>query len=77
MTGMAVTCSFVANVLNSCQYQLSVLLSDTLQMFKVRLETPGGGFKDQVFSQPKNSGINDTEPNEERSECLSLVNWWL
>lgn len=42
MTGMAVTCSFVANILNICQYQLSVLLSDILQMFKVRLETPGG-----------------------------------
>lgn len=35
-------CSFVASVLNICQYQLSVLLSDTLQMFKVRLETPWG-----------------------------------
>lgn len=41
MTGAA-TCSFVANILNFCQYQLSVHLSDTLQIFKVRFETLRG-----------------------------------
>lgn len=42
MTRMAGRCPFVANILSICPYQLSVLLSDTLLMFKVRLETPGG-----------------------------------
>lgn len=42
MTGSGATCSFVANILNICQYQLSVRLSDTLLIFKVRFETLGG-----------------------------------
>lgn len=42
MTGTGATWPFVANILNICQYQLSVHLSDTLQIFKVRFETPGG-----------------------------------
>lgn len=42
MTRTGATRSFVASILNICQYQLSVLLSDTLQTFKVRFETLGG-----------------------------------
>lgn len=42
MTGTGATRSFVASILNICQYQLSVRLSDTLQIFKVRFETLGG-----------------------------------
>lgn len=53
MAGVAVTSPFVADILNSYQYQLSVLLSDILQMFKVSWR-PLGGFKDQVFVQPWN-----------------------
>lgn len=77
MTGMAVTCPFVANNLNICQYQLSVLVSDTFQMFKVRLETPGGVQGSGVCAAKKNCGVNDTEQNEGRSECLAIVTWWL
>lgn len=42
MTGTGATWSFVANILNICQYHLSACLSDTLQIFKVRFETLGG-----------------------------------
>lgn len=42
MTGTGAPRSFVASILNICQYQLTVRLSDTLQMFKVRFETPRG-----------------------------------
>lgn len=75
MTGMGVTCSFVAKILNICQYHLSVCLSDTMQMFKVRFETPGGVQGSGVCAAKKQWNQWHWAKCRERGQRASLL--WL